>query len=94
MLFEETELWEILLPGNKGSINTWYSVILNQVPGVTFPITPTNDHTPNQEEYMLVTLACNGETFKKVLEKTADHYSIKSIIGHRVSNVCLIGYEE
>jgi hypothetical protein len=95
MQFEETELWEIIIPSeDKGSLTTWYHVIKSQISGITFIKNAYGYWKDQQEENHIVQIACSEEVFKKVLEKTCEHYIQECVMGYKVSNKCIMGYKE
>lgn len=90
MRYEETEYWKVIIPAT-GTIDTWKAVIEGKVTGFSEMLP---EYGENTEQKNVVVIACSEEVIKKILDATAKHFIQKCVVCYRISNKCIIGYNE
>lgn len=95
MTYEETYLWELILPTERGSLDTWKAVVAGKITGFTI----VSHELPgmwgiNEEISMALRIACSEKVIKEILSITADHFIQECVMCHKVSNQAIMGYRE
>lgn len=93
MNFEETQLWEIVIPGHI-AYSVWYEKIKHLVSGYMILHSDMKGYWKSvQENSRVFRIACTEESIKLICEITAEEFDEECVMCYRVSNYCLMGYK-
>lgn len=94
MRFEETQLWEIVIPGHI-AYTVWYEKIKHLITGhMVFNDSIKGYWKTTPEDSRVFRIACDEQIIKWICEITAEDFNEDCILCYRISNHCLLGYKE